>query len=61
MEDLKKRGFQMPRKCPLCKNAEEDLDHLFIHCPAVWEMWAALLSILGFQRVCPYLIKEVLS
>ena len=51
----------MPSKCPLCKNAEEDLDHLLIHCPAVWGMWAALLSMTGFQWVCPYLVKEVLS
>ena len=51
----------MPSKCPLCKKAEEDLDHLLIHCPAVWGMWAALLSIPGFQWVCPYLLKEVLS
>ena len=61
MEHLKKRGFQMPSKCPLCKNAEEDLDHRLIHCPAVWGMWAALLSMIGFQWVCPYLVKEVLS
>ena len=61
MEQLKKRGYQMPSKCPLCKKAEEDLDHLLIHCPAVWGMWAVLLSIPGFQWVCPYLLKEVLS
>ena len=47
--------------CPLCRNAKEDLDHLLIHCPAVWGMWAALISIPGFQWVCPYLVKEVLS
>ena len=34
MKQLKK-SYQMPSKCPLCKNAEEDLDHLLIHCPAV--------------------------
>ena len=61
MEQLKKRGYQMPSKRPLCKKAEEGLDHLLIHCPVVWGMSAALLSIPGFQWVCPYLLKEVLS
>ena len=61
MEQLKKRGYQMPIKCPLCKKVEEDLDHLFIHCLVVWGMWAALLSIPGFQWVCPYSLKEVMS
>ena len=61
MEQLKKRGYQMPSKCSLCKKAEEDLDHRLIHCLVVWGMWAALLSIPGFQWVCPYLLKEVLS
>ena len=51
----------MPNKCPLCKKAEEDLDHLLIHYPAVLGMWAALFSIPRFQCVCPYLLKEVLS
>ena len=32
---IKKKGYQMPSKCPLCKKAEEDLDHLLIHCHTV--------------------------
>ena len=35
MEQLKKRGFQMASKCPLCGSAEEDLDHQLLHCPKV--------------------------
>ena len=50
----------MASKCPLCRNAEEELDHLLIHCPAVWGIWAALMSITGFQWPCPYLVREVL-
>ena len=45
MEQFKKRGFQMASMCPLCGNAEEDLDHLLLHCPLVWGLWAALTSI----------------
>ena len=48
IEQLKKRGYQIPSRCPLCKKVEEDLDHLLIHCPTVRGMWAALLSIPRF-------------
>ena len=61
MEQLKKRGFQMASKCPLCGNAKEDLDHLLLHCPEVWGLWAALLSLPGLQWVCPYLVKDLLQ
>ena len=32
MEQLKKMGFQLASMCPLCGSAEEDLDHLLLHC-----------------------------
>ena len=48
MEQLKKKGYQMRSKCPLCKKVEKDLDCLLIHCHVMSGMWAALLSIPGF-------------
>lgn len=30
---------------------EEFLEHLLIHCPAGWRLWAALLYTLGWQGV----------
>ena len=61
MEQLKKRGFQLASKSPLCGNAEEDLDHLLLHYTEVWGLWAALLSLPGLQWVCPYLVKDLLQ
>ena len=31
-ENLKKRGFQLASRCPLCSEAEENLNHLLLHC-----------------------------
>ena len=51
---LKKRGFQMASRCPLCGRANEELNHLLIHCPSVWRLWEGLISIRGFSWACPY-------
>ena len=32
---LKKWGFQLANRCPLCGKAEEELNHILIHCPSV--------------------------
>ena len=61
MEQLKKRGFHMASRCHLCGKVEEDLDHLLVHHPSVWGLWAALISISSLQWVCPYLVKDLLS
>ena len=34
-DQLKRRGFQLANRCPMCKE-EENLDHLFLHCPTIW-------------------------
>lgn len=44
---LKFRGFSMASMCPLRRNAEETVDHLCIHCPKIWKMWIALVSVAG--------------
>ena len=45
MDQLKKRGFQLASRCPMCKEDEENIDHLLLHCPLVWGFWAALISL----------------
>ena len=35
MNQLKNRGFELTSRCPLCKEDEENLDHLLLHCPLV--------------------------
>ena len=58
MDQLKKRGFSLANRCPLCGKAEETLEHLLIHYPKVWCMWTALFSLLGGGWVCPLLVKN---
>ena len=60
MDQLKKRGFQMASRRPVCGKAEEVLDHLLIHCPSIWGLWFRLISILGLHCVCPRLAKVLL-
>ena len=55
MYQLEKRGFQLASRCPLCKEDEENIDHLLLHCPLVWGFWAALISLQGMEWVCPLL------
>lgn len=56
MEQLKKRGFQLASRCPLCKDAEKDLAHLLIHGPKVWSYGRGCTLFQdqpGCARVCP--------
>ena len=54
MNQLKKRGFQLVSRCPLCKEDKENLDHLLLHCPSEG-YWAALFSLPGMDWVYPFL------
>ena len=33
---LKRRGFHLANKCPVCGRKEEELEHILIHCPSIW-------------------------
>ena len=59
MNQLKKRGFQLTSRCPLCKEDEENVDHLF-HCPSVWGYWVALFSLIGMDWVCPFRVNDLM-
>ena len=36
---LVKRGLQIDPVCPLCNSGIEDLEHLFLQCPVVQDVW----------------------
>ena len=40
-------------KCKFCGLAQESLDHLFLHCTFVWEVWVDCLSWWGVLWVLP--------
>ena len=51
---------QLVSRCPVRCKAEENLEHLRIHCPAVWSQWAALISISGLDWACPLRARDLL-
>ena len=61
MEQLKKRGRHLASRCPLCGKDEESLDHLLLHCPKVYNLWAFIFMIFGLNWVLPRFIKDTLA
>ena len=56
---LKKRGYQLASICPFCRKNEDSLDHILIHCSAIWELWTTILSVTGVSWACPYKVKDL--
>ncbi|KAE8729879.1 hypothetical protein F3Y22_tig00003096pilonHSYRG00057 [Hibiscus syriacus] len=53
--ELVKRGLPLGDDilCPLCKEKEESVHHLFISCVVVWELWNKLASFWDVSLVLP--------
>ena len=58
---LKKQGFQIASMCPFCRKEEEELEHILIHCQAIWGQWTDLLSAFGVNWTCPFLTKDLIQ
>jgi hypothetical protein len=56
-ENLAKRGFIGPHRCPMCCNALEMMDHLFVDCPFTQEVWK--ISLQGLNATAPRQISVV--
>ena len=56
MDQLKKCGFSLASKCPFCGQKKEALEHFFIHCAKIWDLWTTLFSLPNGGWVCPYLV-----
>lgn len=42
-------GYSRPSLCSLCHSSEEDLDHIFIHCPFSHSLLLSFCQIFGFN------------
>ena len=60
MNQLKRRGFPLANRCPLCGKVEEDVYHLLIHCTKIWELWGHLLSCVDAKWGCPLMARDLL-
>ena len=58
MDQLKRRGFSLANRCPLCGKDEENIEHPLLHCPMVWGIWSFLLTSMGVAWVPLWLIKD---
>ena len=52
IDQLKKRGWNMPNRCYLCKMEEETSDHLIIFCKKATMLWNLLFSLLMCSGSC---------
>jgi hypothetical protein len=41
---LQQKGWQGPRQCYLCKEANEDTNHLFINCAFTKSVWHQIIA-----------------
>ena len=42
-DNLRRKGWALPSRCPLCCCAEENVEHLFLCCDFTKEVWKAIL------------------
>lgn len=52
-DHLQKRGLPHPDSCPLCDQADEDINHLVLSCVFSREVWFLILSCIGLGHLAP--------
>ena len=58
IDQLKRRGWNMPNRCYLCKVDEETNDHLILFCKKAILLWSLLFSLFDVQWVLHSSIKR---
>ena len=57
-ENLEKRGFDGPFRCPLCAEDSENISHLFFNCPFATAVWNEVLNGWGEDNHVPDNIQD---
>ena len=60
MDQLKRREWVLAGFCCMCKDVDESVDHLLIHC-GVARLWHFLFSFFSILWVLPFSIKDLLE
>ena len=60
LDQLKRRGLSLAKRCYLCGEEEENIDHLLIHCLKIRTLWSSLLIALDIAWVTPWMTKDVI-
>ena len=58
MDRLRRRGHHLTSKWPFCRKNEEALEHLLVHCPKIWGLWAALTYVTRADWARPLMVKD---
>lgn len=58
IDNLCKRGFQIPNRCFLCKMEAESMHNLFLHCSFVASIWEKIIKLWHLPWVFPSSIEE---
>ena len=61
LTQLKEHGFQLASLCSFCRKEEEELEHILIHCQAIWGQWTDLLFAFGVDWTCFFLAKDLIQ
>lgn len=56
---LQRRGIMLCSKCYICEENEEEVNHLFIHCKAVWKLWCMFFSLYNLKWALLKTVKEL--
>ena len=59
-DQLWMRGWFLVGYCCMCKDAEESVDYLLIHCGKAIGLWHFLFSLFGISWVLPYSMEDLL-
>ncbi|KAL5720442.1 hypothetical protein ACHQM5_013110 [Ranunculus cassubicifolius] len=60
-DNLEKRGFHFPSRCCFCVNHIETVDHLFVSCPMIMEIWDFIFGVFGIIKPCEMSVASILA
>jgi hypothetical protein len=60
-DNLKKKGMALAGWCCMCKNADETVVHLLLHCSIARQIWGFVFQFVGINWVLPSHVSEVLG
>ena len=60
-DNLRRRNVILFSWCCMCKVDRETIDHMFIHCKVVRELWDTVLNLFGMNWVMPRRVVDLLT
>jgi hypothetical protein len=60
LDNLRKINIILVNRCGMCKNEEESIDHLLLHCKNAQFLWNAFFSRFGLAWVMPRGVVDLL-